>query len=125
MLIALFTLFLLAGGSSDSTTAFLVFIAENRETINSVMTDDVRRKEAQTILNAMDERAGQYNERLKEASEELGELVRDRENHGVEIAGILARHLEYTEAYSSDIIDLRFELKGTISREEWAQIFSE
>ena len=125
MLIALFTLFLLGGGSSDSTSAFLIFIAENRETIESVVVDDARRGEALAILTTMDERAGDYSEELKEASEELGELVRGREDHSAEIAGILARHLAYTGTYSSDILDLRFELKDSISREEWAQIFSE
>ena len=125
MLIALFTLFLLSGGLSDGSTAFQVYIAENRESVESVVVDDVRRGEALAILNTMDERATAYSEQFKEASEELGELVRDREDHSVEIAGILARHREYTGAYSNDITDLRFELKGTISREEWAQIFSE
>ena len=125
MLIALFTLFLLGGGLSDGSTAFLIYIAENRESIESVVTDDVRRGEALAILNTMDDRAGHYNEQLKKASEKLGVLVRDREDHSVEIAGILSRHREYTEAYGSEIVDLRFELKSTISRKEWAQIFSE
>ena len=125
MLIALFTLFLLGGGLSDGTTAFTVYIAENRESIESVVTNDVRRGKALAILDTMDERAGQYSGQLREASDELGELVRGREDHSVEIAGILARHLKYTEAYSSDIVDLRFELKRYISREEWAQIFTD
>ena len=121
MLIALLTIMLLGGGAS----ANLDYIADSRDAVKTVMAEDGRQKDALSVLKAMKKRAKSQNKLVRKSVKELGKLLEGREDITVEGDDILDRHLENVESYSSDMLDLRFELKEQITRDEWGQIFSE
>jgi len=121
MLIALLTIMLLGGGASAS----LDYIADSRDAVKTVMAEDGRQKDALSVLKAMKKRAKSQNKLVRKSVKELGKLLEGREDITAEGDDILDRHLENVESYSSDMIDLRFELKEQITRDEWGQIFSE
>ena len=78
-----------------------------------------------SVLKAMKKRAKSQNKLVRKSVKELGKLLEGREDITAEGDDILDRHLENIESYSSDLLDLRFELKEQITRDEWGQIFSE
>ena len=121
MLIALLTIMLLGGGASAS----LDYIADSRDAVKTVMAEDGRQKDALSVLKAMKKRAKSQNKLVRKSVKELGKLLEGREDITAEGDDILDRHLENIESYSSDMLDLRFELKEQITRDEWGQIFSE
>ena len=121
MLIALLTIMLLGGGASAS----LDYIADSRDAVKTVMAEDGRQKDALSVLKAMKKRAKSQNKLVRKSVKELGKLLEGREDITAEGDDILDRHLENVESYSSDMLDLRFELKEQITRDEWGQIFSE
>ena len=77
------------------------------------------------MLDKMEDRTKELNKQVKQSFKELDRLIQDRSNTTADIAVIFNKHLKNTESYSNDILDLRFELKDHISREEWTQIFDE
>lgn len=121
MLIALLTIMLLGGGASAS----LDYIADSRDAVKTVMAEDGRQKDALSVLKAMKKRAKSQNKLVRKSVKELGKLLEGREDITAEGDDILDRHLENVASYSSDMLDLRFELKEQITRDEWGQIFSE
>ena len=54
---------------------------------------------------------------------ELGKSIEDREDGTGDMGIIFDQHYENLASYTSDIVDLRFELKDHVSQEEWEQIF--
>ena len=120
MLIALFTLLLLGG----SSTALLEYIADTRDSVKTVMAKDERQKEALTILKAMKKRTNARNKHVKRASKELAKAFVD---HDAAIEGVDAvwdGYFAEIGRYNHDMLDLRYELKEHINREEWEAIFS-
>jgi len=121
MALLLTYLFLSGGGSS----AFLDRIADSKDVVKTVMVRDERQKEALNILDSMKKRSKEHSKQISKTSKELGNLIESRDASTAEIAAIGDRNLENIESYNRDILDLRFELKAQVTREEWAQIFSE
>lgn len=121
MLAALFVILFLGGG----TTAFLDFIAESESAVKSVMVKDELRSDALNVLGAIEKRAKDHNKQVKKIIKELSESLEGREDNPEAIADISQRYYAALDSYSSDILDLRFELREHVTREEWAQIFPE
>ena len=121
MLVALLAILFLGGG----TSAFLEHIAESEESIKTVLVNDDRQKQALNTLAAMKERTEIHNKQIKKTIKELDDLLEGRTVNNTEIAAIGGHHFESLESYSSDILDLRFELIEQLTREEWAEVFPE
>ena len=114
-------LFLGGGGSS----AFLDYIADSPDAVKTVMVKGEQQEAALDILKSMKKRSKEQSKQSGKTSKELGKLIEGRDLNATEIAAISDRNFENSESYDSDIIDLRFELKEHVTREEWAQIFPE
>lgn len=121
MLAALLAILFLSGG----TSAFLDYIADSQDAVKTVMVKDDRRKEALNILKTMKKSSKGYNKQVKRLIKELGNLLENREDNTLEIAAIGDQHFQEVEKFNKEILDLRFELKGQVTREEWIQIFRE
>ncbi|MCH8307416.1 MAG: hypothetical protein E2O63_04975 [Gammaproteobacteria bacterium] len=120
MLIALFTILLLGG----SSTATLAYIADTQDTVKTVMEKDGRQKGALSTLKAMKKRTNARNKHVKRASKDLNKALGQEDINTADIDAIWAGYFAEIDQYDHDMLDLRWELKEHINREEWAAIFS-
>jgi predicted AAA+ superfamily ATPase len=120
MLIALFTILFLGSGSA---TQLLGNISEVQDRVKIVMPKDDQRSQALSVLKTMEKRTKSRNKMVKDNAKQMR---RELEDHGVTDADIDAVWNDYVQGvgeFHRDMIDLRFELKQHISREEWQQVF--
>ena len=120
MLIVLFTILFLGG----SSTAMLAYIADTQDTVKLVMVKDDRQKEALSTLKAMKKRTDARNKEVKRATKDLNKALGQDDINTADIDAIWAGYFAEIDQYDHDMLDLRFELKEHINREEWEEIFS-
>jgi hypothetical protein len=120
MLIALLTILILGG----STTGMLDFIADTQDTVKVVMEKDDRRKEALSTLKAIEKRTEAHNKMVKGTSKDLNKALANNDVTEAGIDTIWYRYFAQREAYNRDMLDLRFQLKDQMTREEWQQVFA-
>ena len=121
MLIALITFLLLGGGS----TGLLDYISETDDNIKVVMEKDERQKEALATVTKSKKRTKARNKRVKKSRKELSKALADHGADRSAIDSIWDAYYAEVEAYNKDMLELRFELKDRLTREEWRQVFSE
>ncbi len=121
MLIALLTILILGG----SNTGMLDFIADTQDTVKVVMEKDDRRKEALSTLKAIKKRTEAHNKMVKGASKDLNKSLTNNDVTEADIDTIWHRYFAQREAYNRDMLDLRFQLKDQMTREEWQQVFAD
>ena len=120
MLIALFTILILGG----SNTGTLDFIADSQDEVKVVMEKDDRRKEALSTLKAIKKRTEARNKVVQGTSKDLNKALADNDVTEADIDTIWYRYFAQREAYNRDMLDLRFQLKDQMTREEWQQVFA-
>ena len=103
----------------------LDYIADTRDSVKTVMVKDERQKAALNSLKAMKKRAGAHNKQASKAAKGLNKAFRDHAVSAGEIDAIWNTYFTEVDEYNHDMIELRFELREHISREEWAAIFSD
>ena len=121
MLIALFTMLILGGGA----TGMLDFIADTQDTVKVVMEKDDRRKEVLATLKETKKRTGAYNKVVKRASKDLSKTLSSDEVADADIDVIWEGYFASRADYNRDMLDLRFQLKDQMTREERQQVFAE
>jgi septal ring factor EnvC (AmiA/AmiB activator) len=121
MLIALFTILLLGGTSST----LLGEISDVQDNIKLVMPKNDQRKAAQGILKQMQKTTEARNKQVGKSSKQLNKALADHEFDASEIDRMWSEYHETRKNFQMEIIDLRFELKEHISREEWKEIFND
>ena len=121
MLIALFTILLLGG----SNTGMLDYIADTRDDVKSVMERGERRSDALSTLKAMKKRTDARNKVVKRSAEELTWLLSQDDIQESDFDIIWFRYFTQREGYNKDMLDLRFQLREQLTREEWEQVFGE
>ena len=122
MLIALMTILFLGGGVQDSV---LDYIKETKAVVKEVVEDKSRRSEVNETLASMKKRS---KERNKSAKQALKQLQAEMSGHDVNEASIDSVFDEYLQSlidYNTDMVDLRFQLKDQLSREEWEALFGQ
>ncbi len=120
MLIALITILLLGG----SSTAMLSFIADTQDAVKTVMAKDERQKAALSTLKAMKKRTNARNKQVRRATKDLNKSLRQDDIDAADIDAIWDGYFSDIDQYNHDMLDLRFELREYINREEWQEIFA-
>ncbi len=120
MLTALIISLLFGGGS----TAMLAYIADTQDSVKVVVAKDGRQKEALTTLRAMKKRTNARNKQVKRARKDLNKALGQDDINTADIDAIWAGYFAVIDQYDHDMLDLRWELKEHINREEWEAIFS-
>ena len=121
MLIALFTILFLG----SSSTGMLDYIAETQDTIKIVMPKDDRRNEVLGIVKALKKRTNAHNKMVKRASKDLNNTLSSDQVADADIETIWDAYFSQRAVYNQDMLDLRFQLKDQMTREEWQQVFVE
>ena len=120
MLIALFTILILGGGA----TGMLDFIADTQDEVKVVMEKDDRQKEALSTLKAMKKRTNAHNKMVKGASKDMSKALSNDEAADADIDTIWDEYFSQRAIYNKEMLELRFQLKDQITREEWQQVFA-
>jgi hypothetical protein len=120
MLIALFTILILGGGN----TGMLDFIADTQDEVKVVMEKDDRQKEALGTLKSMKKRTDGHNKMVKGASKDLSNMLSNDEGTDAEIDAIWDAYFSERANYNQEMLDLRYQLKDQLTREEWQQVFA-
>ena len=120
MLIAIITMLILGG----SSTAMLAYIADTQDSVKIVMIKDDRQKEALNTLKAMKKRTDARNKEVERATKNLNKALEQNDINTADIDAIWTGYFAVIDQYDHDMLDLRFELKEHINREEWKEIFS-
>jgi hypothetical protein len=118
MLLALYTIFVL-GGSGSGT---LDYIAEFSDTVKVVVENKEDQKAALSTLKAMKKLTSTYDKDYKRTSKELNTTISSDDNAAID--AVWDEFLQQRGVYDSSMLDLRFELKDQLTREEWQSIFS-
>ena len=120
MLIALLTVMLLGGGSYDLSTS----IAEGQENIKSAVEDPERRQTALDILAAMEQSM------LSDSGETTALIERTRQAFSEEkvwsteeLDALFAEARSLNADRAQRFIELRLELKSSLTSEEWDEAF--
>jgi hypothetical protein len=119
MLIYLITILFLGSGA----TPMLAYIGDTQDSVKLVVTEDERRKEALSTLKAMKKRTTAHNRTVRRARKNIEKELRQDNTSDAGIDTIWAAYFVEFDDYDRDILDLRFELKEHIIREEWEAIF--
>ena len=111
---------LLFGGSS---TAMLGYLADAQDTVKIVMIKGDRQKAALSTLKAMKKRTNARNKQVRRAMKDLNKALGQDNISTAGIDVIWAGYFAEVDQYKDDILDLRWELKAQINREDWEAIF--
>ena len=121
MLIAILTILFLGG----SSTGMFDYIAETRDNVKEVMVKDDRRKEALATLKAIKKITKTRNKQVKRASKELRKEFAGADSSDKVLDDIWTGYFAAINQHDHELLDLRFQLKDQLTREEWEDIFSE
>ena len=121
MLIALITILLLGGGDS----AVLDFVSYMRDSVDEVVADDERRKDATATLKEMKKLTNTHLKANGKAFKALLGEVSELETDVAATEAIWSDYNRATESYNQQMIDLRFKLRDSLTRSEWERIFVE
>lgn len=121
MLIALLTILFLGA----SSTGMLDYIDDTRDNVKEVMVKDERRKEALGTLKAIKKITKARNKQVKRASKEFTKAFAGADSSEKVLDDIWAGYFAAIIQHDHELLDLRFELKEQLTREEWEAIFSE
>ncbi len=120
MLIALLTILILGG----SSTGMLDYIADTQDNVKIVMQKDDGRKAALGTLKAMKKRTGAHNKMVRRASKSMNKTLSNEEATDTDFDTIWDEYFSQRASYSRDMLDLRYQLKDQLTREEWQQVFA-
>ena len=120
MLIALMTIFLLGGSSS----VVLDFVAETRDNVKIVLPKGERQKAALGTLKEMKKSTRAFQKHLSKARKELYKAIDMPDDVESELDAVWTAHFTEVVRHNDTMLDLRFELREQLTREEWGEIFS-
>ena len=121
MLIALFTILLFGGGN----TGLLDYIGEIEDSIRTVMVKDDRRKAALSLVSDMEKLTKARNKRVNELRKELKKTLADSDGTVDDLNATWDVYFDVVTTHGEEMIDLRFELRDKLTRDEWERALSE
>ena len=101
----------------------LGYIADAQDSIKVVMVRDDRRREALGTLKAMKKRTNARSKMVRRATKNLNKALDQDNIDAADIDAIWDGYFAEIDQYDHDMLDLRYQLKEQINREEWEAIF--
>ena len=121
MLIAALLLWLssLLGGGADAAAMYL---SGARDNVKSHVTDRANRHAAETILDSLDQLHADIAKRCKNARKDVSKSLSNRDgNPRAELDSLAAD----SAAFDVRLVELRFQLRDTMTPHEWQKVFPE
>jgi len=101
----------------------LSFIGETQDAVKTVMVRDERQKAALDTLKLMKKRTNARNKMVKRASKDMSTTLSIDAATDSDIDTVWDAYFAQRAAYNQDMLDLRYQLKDQLTREEWQQVF--
>jgi len=120
VLIAIMTILFLGGSGVFGPIAF---VDEAIDNARIAISDDDHRKATVAELKAINKRSKEYMKTVKGLGKDLNSYFSEHEVANEEIEAAWTSIFELNDEYSRDIIEMRFELRDQLSREEWQALF--
>lgn len=120
MLLALYTIFVLGGGSAFGPMLFIDDAMDNTKTV--IVSKD-RQKEVNATLKSMQQRSKEYTSAVKDTLKGLSADSNPHEANAADIDAFWKDVFELNTQFSNDFLDKRFELREQLDRDEWEAIF--
>ena len=108
-----------------ATSALLVYdrpASQISKSIKQVITDEVRQEAIMSDISQWKSGQKLRDERVSEDRERVLKALRDRDTPRFEVEPILSGVDTALSAMDREFLDLRFKIKGQVTREEWARI---
>lgn len=118
MLVALLTLLFLGGGS---TNAMLAYIADSKPLVKEAVVDETRRADALATLKDMKLEQKDYEKVVKKTVKEL--KARLATDASATSEDFWQKFFAAKQASDEQMLDLRFQLRDQMTREEWQAVF--
>jgi hypothetical protein len=112
---------LLLGGSI--TTSLLDNIADGRDEAKAVIVEDGRRKDVLDTFKKLRKRTEVQQEQVKSSGKQLASVLASAGLQNADIDNAWRMYFERVDVYNADMLDLRYELREQLTRDEWELIF--
>lgn len=122
MIAALIAILFLGGGIED---AVLDDVQYMRGTVKEVVSDDERRADARATLNEMKKLTKAHSKSNQKTFKSLLGVMGEMGAESETVAALWEDYYQAVDSYNERMIDLRFELRDTLTREEWEQMFAD
>ncbi|MHC4669260.1 MAG: hypothetical protein ACYTFD_12715 [Planctomycetota bacterium] len=107
------------GGGGDG------FIGQTTKLISRFVEDKQRAEQAEAVLAEMRDEITAFRQRVSEVRQEMVEVDGDYDASPADYRRVFRKLDRVWRATESRLIDLRFDLKRSITREEWTALFGE
>ncbi len=121
MLLALYTIFVLGGGFSFAISDVIDDIEQSTKT---VVVNDEHRKEALDTIKAMKSLLKDHGKSVGKISKLLGKELAEHTLRNTEIDKLWNQYIDLNSNTMRDMVELRFQLRDQLTRDEWEQVFS-
>ena len=120
MLIAIMTFLFLGGSSSSGLTDF---VKAARADVKEVVEDKDRRRAATATMKQLKKAASARTKAFGRISKRVGKLGDGGDFNAQQVDDIWYQFFAVNDQYSREMIELRFQLREQLTREEWEQVF--
>jgi hypothetical protein len=114
---------LFLGGGVDSSV--LDFVGHMRDSVDEVVVDAERRAEARATLKTMKKLTSANEKSNQKAFKALLAELSYSETDFDTVEALWGSYYESIEFYNEEMIDLRFELRDSLTEDEWQKVFGE
>jgi hypothetical protein len=112
---------LLLGGSI--TSSLLDYIADGRDEAKVVIVEDDRRKNVLDTFKKLRKRTEAQHEQVKSSGKQLASVLASAGLQNADMDKAWWMYFERVDIYNADMLDLRYELREQLTRDEWERIF--
>ena len=112
---------LLLGGSV--TSSLLDYIADGRDAAKAVIVEDDRRKDVLDTFKKLRKRTEVQQEQVKKSGKQLASVLASGGLQYADTDKAWWKYFERVDIYNADMLDLRYELREQLTRDEWERIF--
>jgi hypothetical protein len=120
MLITLMVVLLLGGSVTNS---LLDYIADGRDEAKAVIVADERRKDVLDTFKKLKKRTEVQQEQVKSSGKQLASVLASADLQSADTDKAWWTYFERVDVYNADMLDLRYELREQLTRDEWERIF--
>lgn len=125
MLIALLMAFLLGGGGASGAILTSTSVKQIDKQIEAAVSDPARAEAAVATVADLKTEIKRFEKKFAKSGKQLTKLYKDHDADGNQMSAVLGELNAGWEASQERAIELRFELKESLTEEEWAAVFGD